>query len=170
MVILALGLVAARGQSAEDQYIRIYGLIQDGDRLVAESKEGEAMVRYQEARGYLQGLQRGNPGWNEKIVKFRLSYLTRQIETLSAKAQPASSAIQDGNSPGTVAKSTTADSQGAPGMPELERQVGALRDQLKQLQGDKAALELKLKEALAVQPAAADPRELAKAESYRKIK
>ena len=99
MVILALGLVAAYGQSAEDQYIRIYGLIQDGDRLVAESKEGEALVRYQEARGYLQGLQRGNPGWNEKIVKFRLSYLTRQIETLSAKAQSASSPIQDGNSP-----------------------------------------------------------------------
>jgi tetratricopeptide (TPR) repeat protein len=165
MVILALGLVAAHGQSAEDQYIRIYGLIQDGDRLAAESKEGEAVARYQEARGYLQGLQRGNPGWNEKIVKFRLSYLTRQIETLSAKAQPASSVIQDGNSSGAVAKPATTGSQGALGMPELEQQVGALRSQLKQLQGDKAALELKLKEALAVQPAAADPRELAKSES-----
>ena len=53
----------------------------------------------------------------------------------------------------------------APGTAELEQQVGALRDQLKQLQGDKAALELKLKEALAMRPAAADPGELAKAES-----
>lgn len=158
--ILALGLLGACGQNTEDQYIRIYGLIQDGDRLVAESKENEAMARYQEARTYLQGLQKGNPGWNEKVVKFRLTYLARQIETLAAKAQPPAQIISEGNVPGTGSKLATAG-----GIPELEQQVGALRDQLKQLQGDKASLELKLKEALAVQPAAVDPRELAKVES-----
>ena len=39
-----------------------------------------------------------------------------------------------------------------------------LRDLGRQLQADKAVLEAKLKEALSVQPAAVDPRELAKAE------
>jgi len=164
MTILALGLLGARAQSTEDQYIRIYGIIQDGDRLVAEGKDGEAVARYQEARGYLQGLQRGNPGWNEKIVKFRLTYLTRQMESLSAKVQPPAPALMEENRAGG-AKPTRAGGPATNGIPELEQQVGALRDQLRQLQGDKAALELKLKESLAVQPAAMDPRELAKAES-----
>jgi colicin import membrane protein len=39
-----------------------------------------------------------------------------------------------------------------------------LKDQVRQMQADKAVLQAKLKEALAVQPAALDPRELARAE------
>jgi Flp pilus assembly protein TadD len=45
----------------------------------------------------------------------------------------------------------------------LEAQIALLREQGRQLQADKAVLEAKLKEALSVQPAAVDPRELAKA-------
>jgi tetratricopeptide (TPR) repeat protein len=47
---------------------------------------------------------------------------------------------------------------------ELERQLAALQDQVRLLQADKTVLEAKLKEALATQPAAVDPRELAKAQ------
>ena len=47
---------------------------------------------------------------------------------------------------------------------DWETQIAALRDQGRQLLADKAVLEAKLKEALSVQPAAVDPRELARAE------
>ena len=163
--ILLLGVWGALAQSAEDQYIRIYGLIQEGDRLVAENRAGEALVRYQEARGYLQSLQKGNPGWNDKIVKFRLNYLTQQIDTLSKKAPTPSEPAELEKPPGTVETPGGTGARGAAGISDLERQVSALRDQVKQLEGDRTALEAKLKEALAVQPAAIDPRELAKAES-----
>ena len=165
IAVLALGILGASAQSTEDQYVRIYGLIQDGDRLVAEGRAGEALIRYRDALGYLQGLQRGNPGWNEKIVKFRLNYLSQRIEALQAKTTLPSPTVIEGKAPGPVVPSTGTVGQTGAAISELERQVGALRDQVRQLEGDKTALELKLKEALAVQPAAMDPRELAKAES-----
>jgi tetratricopeptide (TPR) repeat protein len=51
-----------------------------------------------------------------------------------------------------------------PAANEADQEPAAWRDQVRQLQTDKTVLEAKLKEALAVQPAAVDPRELAKAE------
>ena len=45
---------------------------------------------------------------------------------------------------------------------ELESQLGALRDQVKQLQADNGTLQAKLKEAMAAQPTAVDPREVAR--------
>ncbi len=50
------------------------------------------------------------------------------------------------------------------GAAEAESQLTVLQAQVSQLQADKSLLEAKLKEALAAQPAAVDPRELAKAE------
>jgi tetratricopeptide (TPR) repeat protein len=50
------------------------------------------------------------------------------------------------------------------GPSELAAQVNLLKEQVRLLQADKILLEAKLKEAFAVQPAAADPRELARAE------
>ncbi len=47
---------------------------------------------------------------------------------------------------------------------KLEQQLGLLNDAVRRLQADKALLEARLKEALATQPAVADPRELAKAQ------
>jgi chromosome segregation ATPase len=45
-----------------------------------------------------------------------------------------------------------------------QQQLEALQEQVRQLQADKTVLEAKLREALAVQPAAVDPRELARAQ------
>lgn len=165
IAILAVSLQGAIGQSAEDQYVRIYGIIQDGDRLVSEGRSGEALVRYQEARGYLQGLQRGNPGWNDKIVRFRLAYLSQRIEALQAKSTAPGLTAIEAKTPEKGAAAPESSSQPAAGTPEFERQLSALRDQVRQLEGERSTLESKLKEALAVQPAAMDPRELTRAES-----
>jgi len=47
--------------------------------------------------------------------------------------------------------------------------MGALQNQVGQLQSEKGLLEAKLKEALAMRPAAADPAELAKAEEKIRV-
>ena len=45
----------------------------------------------------------------------------------------------------------------------MEAQLGALHEQVQKLQADNTTLQAKLKEALGAQPAAIDPRELARA-------
>ena len=63
----------------------------------------------------------------------------------------------------------TASAPSAPGAPsavlaDLQAQLGALHEQVQKLQVDNSTLQSKLHEALGVQPAAVDPRELAKAQ------
>ena len=48
--------------------------------------------------------------------------------------------------------------------PDFEKTVGDLQNQLRQAMADKAVLEAKLREALSVKPAAADPQELSRAQ------
>ena len=103
------------------------------------------------------------------MVKFRLLYLEGKVAGLSGHA-PAPAAPGD-NAPAAAADSAR-NSAPAPAQPakvslartEAEENLRALKDQVQQLQADKTVLEAKLKEALAAQPAAFDPRELAKAE------
>ena len=66
------------------------------------------------------------------------------------------------NAPTQISTTTNATSE----IPNVSSDAEALelRGQVQQLQADNAMLTAKLKEALAVQPAAVDPRELAKAQ------
>ena len=143
----------ARAQSLEEQYVRIYNLIQQGDTFVESGDRSQALARYVEAQTALQRLQQLNPGWNEKVVKFRLNYLATKIGDLTAKSPP-------------TAQPPTAGGTPKPPIPaEVQRELAGLQENLRQLQAEKTVLEAKLKEALATRPAAIDPRELAKAES-----
>ena len=156
-VILALlvAILGARAEGPDDQYIGIYNLIQEADKLNNGGQPREALPKYLQAQSALQRFQKGYPDWNTRIVSFRLNYLSDKISALSAWAPPAASAAPPGASP--------AASPAAPS--DWEHQLRALQDQVSRLQADKTVLEAKLKEALSVQPAAMDPRELARAEA-----
>jgi len=156
-VILALlvAILGARAEGPDDQYIGIYNLIQEADKLNNGGQPREALPKYLQAQSALQRFQKGYPDWNTRIVSFRLNYLSDKISALSAWAPPAASAAPPGASP---AAPTAAPS-------DWEHQLRALQDQVSRLQADKTVLEAKLKEALSVQPAAMDPRELARAEA-----
>jgi Flp pilus assembly protein TadD len=146
-------VIPAHAQSLDEQYIRIYSLIQQADALEASGDLAQALARYVEAQTALQKFQQLNPAWNEKVVSFRLNYLTTRIGNMTAKP----------------ATATPTKSPGEPGVKaaipaEVQRELTGLQDELRRLQAEKTVLEAKLKEALATQPAAIDPRELAKAE------
>ncbi len=117
-----------------------------------------------------------------------MNYLAAKIETLSAKGpvaagpivpalpatanppeapSPAPALKLDPGSAGVSPSPVAAPVQPAPSA-DLENQLGSLQNQVRQLQNDKSLLEAKLKEALAAQPAALDPRQLAKAEEQIK--
>ena len=84
----AAGVVRARGQGPDDQYIQIYNLIQEADKLNNDLQPGDALPKYLEAQTALQRFQKGYPDWNPTVIGFRLSYVAAKITALSGRSRP----------------------------------------------------------------------------------
>lgn len=162
LVVLLAALVGARAQGLDDQYVSIFNLIQQADSL-SSNRPSNALTKYAEAQAALQRFQKGNPDWNTAIVKFRLNYIASQIASLSARLPVPSAPDTAATNPPSATAAAAAPPKPAPPS-DWENQLNSLKNQLRQLQTDKALLEAKLKEALSMQPAAVDPHELAQAE------
>lgn len=189
IVALLLVLVPRiRADGADDQYVQIYTLIQEGDS--SGTNHVQALAKYNEALTALQRFQKVYPGWNDRVVNFRLNYLASKITILSggtnvvhiapAPAKPpvpapaATAAVPLKPAPVTsapviptrvvpVSPVTPPKPQPSP-VVNLQNQIEDLQNQLRELQSDKSLLQAKLREALAARPAGVDPRELAKAQ------
>jgi LysM repeat protein len=159
-LILSITLARVPAQNLDDEYVQIFNLIQEADGM-SGVHPSQALAKYLEAQKGLQQLQNASPDWNPSVVAFRLSYVASKIDAISPQA--------------SVAGVTTAPAANAPpgvsALPALrvppsdwETQLNALKEQTRQLRTDKGLLEAKLKEALSLQPAESDPRELARAE------
>jgi len=155
--VLFSALLLARAEGPDDKYLWIYNLIQEGDALNDSGQSREAVIKYTEAEAALKALRVASPGWNEKIVSYRLEYLASKLEPLGRKFPPT-------NQPPVVAGAEV-----SPGTTLSTNQLKALQEEVMRLSAQNALLEAKLKEALSVQPAAVDPRELAKAEEKIKL-
>jgi len=158
IIALLLGCLAARAQGSDDQYISIYSLIQEAGKFTNSGQPGEALEKYREAQTALQQFQKHYPQWNPNVISFRLNDVAAKIADMSSRVSTAASA------PGAAATNPTAPTTAKMAPSDWETKLAGLTDQVRQLQADKAVLESKLKEALSVQPAAMDPRELARAE------
>ncbi|HEX3856415.1 MAG TPA: tetratricopeptide repeat protein [Verrucomicrobiae bacterium] len=163
IAILAVGLSPARAQSADDQYLIIYSLIQQADTLAGSGDPRQALAQYSEIQGELQKFQNVFPDWNPKIVNFRLKYVAGKISEIEAQF-PAAVAPTNSMANATSQISTATNAGSEISNVSSDAELAALRGQVQQLQSDNATLTAKLKEALAVEPAAVDPRELAKAQ------
>src|SRR6266487_3597706 len=164
--VLAALVLPARAQSPDDQYVLIYNLIQEADALNNLEQPAQALPKFLEAQSALQTLQKQFPDWHVKVVSFRLNYLAARIAAVTTRV-PAATATPASNAPGQPGPKpgVTTQTPGKPPVPtEPERQLAALQAEVRLLQADKTVLEAKLKEALATQPAAVDPRELTKAQ------
>ena len=170
LVLAVVALVSpARAEGPEDDYIRIYNLIQQGDALNSSGKSVQALAKYLEAQTALQQFQRRYADWNPRVVNYRLDYLSSQVaavapNTPATNTLASAAPVQAATPPAVTAPSASAANPPAISA-ELERQLGALQDEVRRLQADKTVLETKLKEALATQPAAVDPRELTRAQA-----
>ena len=155
VLIFLAGACWVRAETPEEQYVRIYGVMQSAETLDGSGQMAAALARYREAEAALQGFQKMYPDWNPRVVKYRLEFLAAKIAVASAKTPAAASKPEPTAAPVTPA----ANPEAAAG---LQNQLATLEATVRQLQGDKTLLEARLKEALAAQPAAADPRELAR--------
>jgi hypothetical protein len=99
---LLLGLCPARADEADDQYLQIYGLIQQADDLSANGKRAPAKAKYLEAYTGLRNFKKNYPDWNVNLVAARLKYVGQQITALSEEP------------PAAVASGTTNASEAKP--------------------------------------------------------
>ncbi len=143
---LLLILIPAGAQGPDDRFVVVYGLIQQGDALAAAGRTSEARERYREALVQLQQLDKDFPRWNQQIVEFRKQYLEARVGTPTAPTEPRS-----------VGAPTTEKTADDPRLAAIEAELG-------QIKAERDLLQAKLREALTAQPAALDPRELAKAD------
>lgn len=149
--LLLLVLPRVHAQTADDSYLQIYGLIQEGDDLSQAGQSAPALGKYRDAQNLLERFQKAYPAWNSDAVTYRLNYLSGKIAELAAKV-PASAV------PAPVTNAPTLSAA------ELQQQIRALQEQLRQSESDKQVLQARVKEAFAVQPATADTRELTRAQ------
>ncbi len=161
LAVLALvgwlfGTLPVGAEGPDDQFIRVYNLIQQADSLRANGQTDEARQRYLEAQGALDKLAADYPGWNTNIISYRRRYIAERMGPLPTTAVPA--AAPSATTPAVATPGTTP-------APELQAsQLAALNEEVGRLRADNQTLQAKLREALSAQPAAVDPRELAQAQ------
>lgn len=148
---LLFSVLATRlcGQTPDDKYLKIYSLLEEADKLGGAGDTRQAVPKYLEVQNAIKELQASNPDWNSKLLTYRLDYISSRLEALTKKAAT-------NLSPATVQSETSEQA--------ATRQLKALQGEISRLAAQNSLLEAKLREALSVQPAAADPRELTKAE------
>ena len=155
LITVMLGLIsgARAQQDADEKYLNIYSLIQTADALASAGEPRDAVAGFTDAQGQLERFKKTFPTWNPDIVAYRLNDLAQKLNTLKG-----SSALKAVEKP-VVTEVVTNDAAG-----ELKAQFAELQAQLQTAQAENGALQVKLKEALAAQPAAISASELARAQ------
>src|SRR5687768_16171979 len=94
LIALPLTTVLVRAQTPDQQYLRIYSLIQEADRLNGSGEQGAARTKYLEAGAALKKLQSSYPNWNENVVKFRTRYIEEKAGLTPSPIEPSSTPAQ----------------------------------------------------------------------------
>src|SRR5436190_5676682 len=152
ITMLALLCVSAflRAEGPDDEYVRIYNLIQQADALAESGRSELARQKYSEAHSELDLVQMAYPGWNQQVVQFRLDYVRDKLGRAKTAEKPTRREPAEQSAPAAATKSVD--------------RIKILQEEVRGLTADKELLQAKLKEALSAQPVALDPRQLARAE------
>ena len=122
-VVLFLAVLPALAATPDDQYLRIYGMIEQADALDAKGQAGEALAKYREAQIALQGLQKEHRDWNTKLVAYRYNYLAQKVAGLSGKPPTPAAAKAPAVKPKARAESKATSPASGPQVKLLEPQV-----------------------------------------------
>jgi len=158
-VIFLLGSPRVRGAtSPEDRYVVIYNVIQEAETLNEAGSATGALAKYQEAQAALENFQTEFPDWNQRIVSFRLDYLTTKITPLAARV----GTVPPPRIGAPVAVPTPIPAPQPLVSSDVTKQLRALQEQVRQAQTEKAQLEARLKETPAAQAPAIDAAQAAR--------
>ena len=90
---LLLTLSVARVEAQDEDYLAVYGIIDQADALNTNGKTVQAHNKYIEAKRALLDFQQNNPGWNAPTVNFRLKYLDQKIADTTPSAATLTNAV-----------------------------------------------------------------------------
>jgi tetratricopeptide (TPR) repeat protein len=181
--------------SPKEQYQTISDLVTQADQLVAAGDAVTARSIYETAQGALQQLRLEFPTWDTNTVNLRLDYVTTKLAALKAQP-PKPPPVTGPSTPGPTTPTNTLPAAEVPGGPapadgvrtnrplsadfqppwpdspfegDITNQFRQVLQRLRVAESDRALLAAKLREALSAQPAATDPRELARAEERIRV-
>jgi len=156
--------------SPQDDYLQIYVMINEGDKLSQGGQNSQAREKYESALTRLEKLKNENPEWEPTIVKYRIKYLNDKLANLKNAPSPASApaplpAASEKSAPPAVpvaAAPATPESPTAPPAPAKKESPSlaaapavtsddpsALRQKIIQLTGDLESARTELKQAKA---------------------
>lgn len=85
LLALMLTVAVARAEGPDQDYIHVYGLIEQGDTLASNGNERMALELYREAAQGLKRLQTVYPTWNQEVLKYRLDQVNRKIQGMQPR-------------------------------------------------------------------------------------
>jgi len=95
LLILLPAVARAQAPDPEEQYVRIFNIIQQADTLKANGQTGPALEKYRQARTNLVNFKRDNADWNPTAVNYRLNDVAQKISDLSGKTPGSSAAAAE---------------------------------------------------------------------------
>jgi hypothetical protein len=158
--LLSATLAGAVHAGADDDFVAIYSLIQQADSFRESGQVATAREAYSNALKRLRDLQRSYPTWNERVINYRVRYVSEKLSALPEAAAPAAAPVQV---PASVPTGGTVNTNNLAPAGEVIEQFNALNAEIGRLNSDKKLLEAKLREALTAQPAPVDPKEFQQA-------
>ena len=153
-LILALNVVqTTTAAGPDDEFIRAYILISEGDNLAKSSQNKSAIQKYNKALNTLNTIKASNPNWKTGVINFRISYIDKKLKSLSA-TRPNESIVTSPAANPIEMDSTSARLT----IDNLKRRVESLENNL-------ILKDAKLKEALSAIPTADETKRLANLET-----
>ena len=151
-----LGHTAA---SPQDDYLQIYVMIQDGDRLATAGQNSQGREKFETALSRLEKLKNENPEWEPTIVKYRIKYLNEKLEAMktskdsapavapASKSPPASGLAEKTAAAPPSSESLPATPPKAPAAPVASDDPSALRQKIISLSGELESARTELRQA-----------------------
>src|SRR6266487_3264703 len=88
LLALICGSAFLRAEGPDDEYVRIYNLIQQADALAESGRSDLARQQYAEAHSELDRVRMAHPGWNKQVVQFRLNYVLDKLGLAKTAEEP----------------------------------------------------------------------------------
>lgn len=174
LAMLAAFVFATRlgaAASPQDDYLQIYVMINEGDKLNTGGQASQAREKYETALTRLEKLKNENPEWEPTIVKYRIKYLNDKLASLKNVKSPAppaspaaasaplvtekpaapapSEAIAPAPAPARAEATPSASAAASPAAMVPTDDPSALRQRIIQLTGDLESARTELKQAKA---------------------
>lgn len=89
LAVFSMGVRLEAAASPQDDYLQIYVMINEGDKLNTAGQNSQAREKYETALTRLEKLKNENPEWEPTIVKYRIKYLNDKLAALKTAKETA---------------------------------------------------------------------------------